>query len=387
MEEDTVTNSEARKSRVLVLFGGRSSEHAVSCVTAAGVLNAIDRERFDPVAVGITSEGQWVAPSVDPRSYSFDGDQLPSVESHASTVQMVTRHDASTETITRLVEIDLDGAPIADLGHVDVVLPLLHGPFGEDGTLQGVLELADLPYAGAGVLASAIGMDKHFMKIAFEAAGLKVGPYETVTARQWGSDRGTALRRLRRLQLPLYVKPARAGSSVGITRVQEWGQLDDAIAEAQRHDPKIVVEQGLTGREIECGVLGGRGGSEPRTSLCGEIAVEGETGHPQFYDFAAKYTDALAASLSCPADLPDEVTEEIRRQSVTAFEALDAEGLSRADFFFTVEGEIVINEVNTMPGFTPISMYPRMWEATGIGYSELITELLELALERPVGLR
>lgn len=375
------------RTRVLVLFGGRSSEHAVSCVTAAGVLNAIDRERFEPVPVGIAADGQWVRPVADPRSYSFADGQLPRVDPAGATVQLFTGSGASSGRTTRLVEIDTDGTMLADFGPVDVVLPLLHGPFGEDGTLQGMLELADLPYAGAGVLASALGMDKHFMKVAFEAVGLKVGPYESITARQWATDRTAALERLRSLQLPLYVKPARAGSSVGITRVQDWEELEEAIVAAQRHDPKVVVEQGLAGREIECGVLGGRGASAPRTSLCGEIVVTAEAGNHQFYDFTAKYTDTEDTNLSCPANLPEDVTKEIRRQAVTAFEALGAEGLSRADFFYTDEGEIVINEVNTMPGFTPVSMYPRMWEATGLGYAELITELLDLALERPVGLR
>lgn len=378
---------EGNRTRVLVLFGGRSSEHAVSCVTAAGVLNAIDRERFEPVPVGITADGQWVRPEVDPRSYSFADGRMPRVDPVGATVQLLTRDGESRGRTTRLVEISANETVLADLGQVDVVLPLLHGPFGEDGTLQGLLELADLPYAGTGVLASALGMDKHFMKVAFEAVGLKVGPYETITARQWATNRKAALERLRSLQRPLYVKPARAGSSVGITRVQDWKELEDAIVEAQRHDPKVVVEQGVAGREIECGVLGGRGTSAPRASLCGEIVLTGEAGRHQFYDFTAKYTDAAATNLSCPADLPDDVSEEIRGQAVVAFEALGAEGLSRADFFYTDEGEIVINEVNTMPGFTPVSMYPRMWEATGLGYAELITELLDLALERPVGLR
>ncbi len=377
---------QTRRPRVLVLFGGQSSEHAVSCVTAAGVLNAIDSERFDVVPVGITAAGQWVRPAQDPRTYSFGGQELPRVAPAEATVQLFTGAAGSTDRRAQLLEIGADGAA-EDLGEVDVVLPLLHGPFGEDGTVQGLLELAGLPYVGAGVLASAVGMDKHFMKIAFEAAGLKVGPYETITARQWAEDPAAAVDRVKALRLPVFVKPARAGSSVGITRVQDWDQLEEAIAGAQKHDPKVVVEQGLAGREIECGVLGGRGASRARASLCGEIVVHDGSEAHQFYDFTAKYTDASAADLSCPADLPEEVGEEIRRQAVIAFEALDAEGISRADFFYTEEGEVVINEVNTMPGFTPISMYPQMWKATGIEYPELIAELITLALERPAGLR
>lgn len=376
----------AQRPRVLVLFGGQSSEHAVSCVTAAGVLNAIDVERFDVVPVGITAAGQWVRPAQDPRTYSFAGEGLPRVEPAEATVQLFSGAAGSTERSAGLLEIGADGSAVS-LGEVDVVLPLLHGPFGEDGTLQGMLELAGLPYVGAGVLASAMGMDKHYMKVAFEAAGLKVGPYETITARQWADDPSAAVERVKNLQLPVFVKPARAGSSVGITRIQDWSQLEQAIAEAQKHDPKVVVEQGLAGREIECGVLGGRGAARARASMCGEIVVHDGSQAHQFYDFTAKYTDASAADLSCPADLPEDISGEIRRQAVIAFEALDAEGISRADFFYTEEGEVMINEVNTMPGFTPISMYPQMWKATGIDYPELITELIALALERPAGLR
>ncbi|GAB3188612.1 D-alanine--D-alanine ligase family protein [Nesterenkonia suensis] len=374
------------RPRVLVLYGGRSSEHAVSCVTAAGVLNAVDEERFDVVPVGITASGQWTRPSVDPRDYSFGAGELPRVAPTASTVTLHSGADGAEGRTGELLEVGPDGVSTA-LGPIDVVLPLLHGPFGEDGTLQGMLEAVGVPYVGAGVLASAVGMDKHFMKIAFASAGLTVGPYETLTARQWRRDPQAALERVRRLQLPVFVKPARAGSSVGITRVDSWEQLEEAVALAQKHDPKVVVEQGVSGREIECGVLDGRAGESPRASQLGEIVVHDGGESHQFYDFTAKYTDAAAADLSCPADLPAEAAEEIRRQAVMAFEAVDSEGISRVDFFYTDEGEVLINEINTMPGFTPISMYPQMWRATGIEYPELITELITLALQRPVGLR
>lgn len=380
----------AIKPRVLVLYGGQSSEHSVSCVTAAGVLNAIDAEKYDVVEVGITAAGQWTRPAVDPRTHSFSGEELPRVEPTDSSVLLHSGAGGSAERGTSLVEIGPDGTA-QDLGRVDVVLPLLHGPYGEDGTLQGQLELAGVPYVGAGVLASAVGMDKHFMKLAFQAAGLRVGPWETITARQWFADASGCLERVRRLGLPVFVKPARAGSSMGVTKVDEWSQLDEAIQAAQKHDAKVIIEQGIAGREIECGVLGGTVESAPRASVCGEIVVHDGTDPHQFYDFEAKYTDAAAADLSCPAELPEEVSEEIRRQAVIAFDALDGEGLSRADFFYDAEApegeQIVINEVNTMPGFTPISMYPQMWQATGYTYSELITELIELALQRPVGLR
>lgn len=379
-------NAPALKPRVLVLYGGQSSEHSVSCVTAAGVLGAIDTDAFDVVAVGITATGQWTRPVIDPRTHAFGADELPRVLPTESTVQLHSGAAGSSERRAELLEVHPDGSSTA-MGQVDVVFPLLHGPFGEDGTLQGLLELAGLPYVGAGVLSSAMAMDKHYMKIAFAAAGLRVGPWVTITDRQWSQDPAAALERVRALELPVFVKPSRAGSSMGITRVDAFDQLEEAIAAARKHDPKVIVEQGIDGREIECGVLGSHAGSPARASLLGEIVVHDGSQEHQFYDFNAKYTDATAADLSCPAELPDDVSDEIRRQAVIAFESLGAEGISRADFFYTGAGEVVINEVNTMPGFTPISMYPQMWKATGIDYPELIAELISLALERPAGLR
>ncbi|GAA4923128.1 D-alanine--D-alanine ligase family protein [Nesterenkonia rhizosphaerae] len=372
--------------RVLVLYGGQSSEHAVSCVTAAGVLSAIDTARFDVVEIGITAAGQWTRPAIDPRTHSFSGPELPRVLPTESSVQLHAGAGGSADRGAQLLEIHPDGTTTS-LGSVDVVLPLLHGPFGEDGTLQGLLELVGLPYVGAGVLTSAVGMDKHFMKLAFQAAGLQVGRWETITARQWSQDPQAALERVKTLELPVFVKPARAGSSMGITRVERWEQLEEALEAARKHDPKIVVEEGIIGREIECGVLGGRAGAPARASLLGEIAVHDGSAAHDFYDFDAKYTDNTAADLSCPAELPEEATAEIRRQAVVAFDSLDAEGISRVDFFYTPDGQIIINEVNTMPGFTPISMYPQVWKASGIDFPDLITELITLALERPTALR
>ena len=380
----------AFKPRVLVLYGGQSSEHSVSCVTAAGVLKAIDTEKYDVVEVGITAKGQWTRPRVDPRTYAFSSGDLPCVESTDSWVVLHPGSGGSAERGASLLEVTPDGST-RDLGRVDVVMPLLHGPYGEDGTLQGQLELAGVAYVGAGVLASAIGMDKHYMKLAFQAAGLRVGPWVTITGRQWRTDSSGCVERVKRLALPVYVKPARAGSSLGVTKVDEWDKLEEAIQTAQEHDMKVLIEEGIAGREIECGVLGGTANSAPRASVCGEIVVCGGAEPHQFYDFEAKYTDAAAADLSCPADLPHEVVDEIRRQAVVAFESLDGEGLSRVDFFYDANAptgeQVVINEVNTMPGFTPISMYPQMWQATGYSYPELITELIELALQRPLGLR
>lgn len=366
--------------RVAVLFGGRSSEHAVSCVTAAGVLRAMDRRRYDVVPIGITRSGQWVQMD-DARVQAFrlDGGPLPAIEDAHATV--VTAPGAGSHELL----VTAPGEPPRSLGAVDVVFPLLHGPFGEDGTIQGLLDLLGVPYVGAGVLASAVGMDKDFMKIVFEHAGLPVGPYEAITERQWAKDRDGCLERVGRLGLPVFVKPARAGSSMGISRVTDPAALEAAIETAREHDPKVVVEAGIVGREIECAVLDQPGPESPVASLPGEIVVA--DGQHAFYDFDAKYVDVAAAQLSCPADLPAEAGVRIRQLAVAAFEAIGAEGLSRVDFFYTPEGDLLVNEINTMPGFTPISMYPQMWAATGIDYPELIDRLLQLALGRSTGLR
>ncbi|UBH24175.1 D-alanine--D-alanine ligase [Micrococcus porci] len=366
-----------RRPRVLLLFGGRSSEHPISCVTAAGVLHAADRERWDVVPVGVAHSGLWSHGEVDAAAYALGDGELPSVPEPERPVSLRARADDAVELV---------GADGEDLGVVDVVFPLLHGPWGEDGTLQGMFESLGLPYVGCGVLASAVGMDKHFMKVAFQAGGLEVGPWETITDRQWRNDPEAALERAGALDYPLFVKPARGGSSFGITKVDAPEDLRAAVEEARRFDPKVVVEAGILGREIECAVLDGHGAESPRASLPGEIVVKGaESGH-QFYDFEAKYQDASAAQLSCPAELPEEAIERLREQAVRAFEAVDGAGLGRCDFFYTPDGRWVVNEINTMPGFTSISMYPAMWERTGLPYGELISELLDLALERGVGL-
>ena len=368
-----------RRPRVAVLFGGRSSEHAVSCVTAAGVLEAIDRTKFDVVPVGITRNGQWTLVSADPAAWSLRSESLPEVTPGIESV-VLSAEGSGSDLVAHS-----EGTLPRSLGRVDVVFPVLHGPFGEDGTLQGMLEMADIRYVGAGVLASAVGMDKHYMKVVFEAAGLKVGPYEVLTDRQWQKDQGECLERAGKLQYPLFVKPARGGSSMGITRVTGPSGLAAAVEAARLHDPKVIVEAGITGREIEVAVLQGRGTADPRTSHPGEIAVQ--NGEHDWYDFEAKYVDGAAAELSCPADLPAEISDRVRALAADAFEAVGAEGLSRVDFFYTTAGELIINEINTMPGFTPVSMYPQMWAKSGLQYTELIDELISLALERKTGLR
>ena len=373
----TIPTAAGRRPRVLLLFGGRSSEHPISCITAAGVLHAADPERWDVVPVGVAPSGLWSHGEVDAAAFALDGGELPAVPEPERPVSLRARPGGAVELV---------GGDGEDLGAVDVVFPLLHGPWGEDGTLQGMFETLGLPYVGCGVLSSAVGMDKHFMKVAFEAAGLEVGPWETVTDRQWRRDPEAALARAGALAYPLFVKPARGGSSFGITKVESREDLRAAVEEARRFDPKVVVEAGILGREIECAVLDGRAGDAPRASLPGEIVVKGADAGHQFYDFEAKYQDREAAQLSCPAELPEEELERLRSLAVRAFEAVDGAGLGRCDFFFTPDGRWVVNEINTMPGFTPISMYPAMWERTGTAYPELITELLELALERGVGL-
>ena len=365
------------RPRVLLLFGGRSSEHPISCVTAAGVLHAADRQRWDVVPVGVARSGRWSHDELDVASFRLDGDALPEVPEPAAPVSLRALPDGTVE---------LTAADGSSLGPVDVVFPLLHGPWGEDGTLQGMFESLGLPYVGCGVLASAVGMDKHFMKVAFQAAGLEVGPWETITARDWARDPEAALARAGALSYPLFVKPARAGSSFGITRVTEPADLRAAVEEARRFDPKVVVEAGIVGREIECAVLDGHGSAAPRASLPGEIVVAHDEGETQFYDFESKYQDTGTTQLSCPAELPEEEIERLRALAIRAFEAVDGSGLGRCDFFFTPDGRWVVNEINTMPGFTPISMYPAMWERTGLPYDDLISELLDLALERGVGL-
>jgi D-alanine-D-alanine ligase len=358
-----VTDIPARKVRVALVFGGRSGEHPISAATAAGVMRAIDRDKYDVLPVGITREGRWVLASSDPARWELAAGRLPEVTA-----------DAGREL-----------ASLGEAGEVDVVFPLLHGPYGEDGTIQGLLELAGVPYVGAGVLASAVGMDKEYMKLVFTGHGLPVGPYVVVRPRDWEHRPSEVVEQVQaRLKFPVFVKPARAGSSLGVTRVEDVTGLADAIEEARFHDPKVIVEQGIAGREIECAVLGGRAGAAPRTSVPGEIVVDDEG---RFYDFDEKYSADSHARTQAPADLPAETAERVRELAVAAFEAIGAEGLSRVDVFVTPDGEVLLNEVNTMPGFTPISMYPQMWEATGLSYRDLIDELIQLALERPTGLR
>ncbi|MGX1886176.1 D-alanine--D-alanine ligase family protein [Streptomyces sp. NPDC055287] len=373
---------EPRKPRVAVVFGGRSSEHAISVVTAGAVLRSIDREKYDVLPIGITTDGRWALTADEPDRMAIADRTLPSVENLAESTEggVVLSVDPS---VREVVYTEPGSVPKA-LGEVDVVFPMLHGPYGEDGTLQGLLELSGVPYVGSGVLSSAVGQDKEYMKRVFISFGLPVGPYEVVRPREWENDPAAARKKIVDFAgehgWPLFVKPARGGSSMGITKVDDLSGLDEAIEEARRHDPKILVESLLRGREIECGVLEFEDG--PRASVPAEIPPV--TSH-DFYDFEAKYIDSAAGLV--PAPLTDEQTAEVRRLAVEAFDAASCEGLVRADFFLLDSGEFVINEINTMPGFTPISMYPRMWQETGVSYPELVDRLIQAALRRPTGLR
>ena len=362
----------AGRTRVAVVFGGRSSEHAISCVSAGSVLRHLDRERFDVVPVGIARDGAWVLGTDDPERLAIHGRALPSVDPSATAVVL-----PGDPTRGGLVVLE-PGRAGEVLGGVDVVFPVLHGPFGEDGTVQGLLEMAGVPYVGAGVLASAAGMDKEFTKKLLAADGLPVG--DLVVLRP-DTPTLTAAQR-DRLGLPVFVKPARAGSSVGITRVTDWAGLDDAIAAARVHDPKVLVEAAIEGREVECGVLELPDGTL-RASLPAEIRIVGSAA---FYDFDAKYLDDVC-EFDIPAKLDDDVVERVQEAAVAAFRALDCQGLARVDFFVGPDGVPVVNEVNTMPGFTPISMYPRMWAVTGIDYPTLLATLIDTALARGTGLR
>ncbi|WP_405998263.1 D-alanine--D-alanine ligase family protein [Streptomyces sp. NBC_00829] len=371
-----------RKPRVAVVFGGRSSEHGISVVTAGAVLRAIDRTKYDVLPIGITTDGRWALTADEPDRMTIADRRTPSVEELAESSEGGVI--LSVDPASREVVYSEPGAVPKALGEVDVVFPVLHGPYGEDGTLQGLLELSGVPYVGSGVLSSAVGQDKEYMKRVFISFGLPVGPYEVIRPREWEADASAARKKIIDFAgehgWPLFVKPARGGSSMGITKVDDISGLDEAIEEAQRHDPKILVESLLRGREIECGVLEFEDG--PRASVPAEIPPV--SAH-DFYDFEAKYIDSAAGLV--PAPLTEEQTAEVRRLAVAAFDAASCEGLVRADFFLTEDGTFVINEINTMPGFTPISMYPRMWQESGVGYSELVDRLIQAALRRPTGLR
>jgi D-alanine-D-alanine ligase len=367
----------AGKVRVAVVFGGRSAEHAISCVSAGSVLAALDPERYEVVPVGIATDGRWVLPDADQRLAITDG-KLPEV-SGGTAVSLVGDPEARG-----LAVLEPGAAVGRALTEVDVVFPVLHGAYGEDGTIQGLLEMAGVPYVGSGVFASAASMDKEFTKKLLAAAGLPQGDHVVLRDRDGRlcADPAVVDEAAReRLGLPVFVKPSRAGSSIGITKVTDWSQFPDAVAAAAAVDPKVVVEAAVPGREIECGVLAGRGGGLPEASLPAEIRLRPGT---DWYDFAAKYLDD-AVDFDVPAELTAEQTAAVQEASRRAYLAMDCRGLARVDFFLGTDAtgadRLVINEVNTMPGFTPISMFPRMWAATGVDYPTLVDRLIANALD------
>ncbi|AKK27034.1 D-alanine--D-alanine ligase family protein [Mycobacterium sp. EPa45] len=362
--------------RVAVVYGGRSSEHAISCVSAGSILRNLDPERFEVVAVGITPEGSWVLTDGKPETLAITDRRLPEVRGESGTALALP---ADPQRRGELVSLGQAAGEV--LAAVDVVFPILHGPYGEDGTIQGLLELAGVPYVGAGVLASAAGMDKEFTKKLLAADGLPIGDHVVLRPQ----EKAPTLDAIMRLGFPMFVKPARGGSSIGVNRVMSPDELPAAIADARQHDPKVIIEAAIEGRELECGVLEFPDGSV-QASAIGEIRVTGIGGRDDgFYDFATKYLDD-GAELDVPAKVDDDVAEELRHLAIRTFKALDCQGLARVDFFLTEEGPVV-NEINTMPGFTTISMYPRMWAASGIDYPTLVGTMVETALARGTGLR
>ncbi|WP_291531894.1 D-alanine--D-alanine ligase family protein [Bifidobacterium sp. UBA4282] len=371
------------KKRIVVLYGGKADEHPISCISTAGVLKAMDTERFEPIPVGITKDGQWIVNGEDPRGWDLSGDALPEVKVTPESRPVLL--DVSRGCDGFLV----GGDTVESLGHIDAVLPVLHGPYGEDGTIQGLLEMMNVPYVGCGVLASAACMDKHYTKVLLNAAGIATAPGVTLDARSFdasdgfASDAAAIMAEVEAagLRYPLFVKPSRAGSSFGVTKVEREGdaaELAAAVFEASHHDWRVLIEQGIDAREIECAVLCAKPGDEPKASWPGEIVLDRrEDGGDQFYDFDSKYMDSSASHVEVPANLPEETLQRVRETAIKAFKAVDGMGLSRVDSFVTADGAIMINEINTMPGFTPISMYPKAWEATGLSYTDLITTLIE----------
>lgn len=335
------------------------------------MLRAIDRDRYRVIPVGITRDGVFVLEDDDPDKFALDADRLPEVADNGTRVLWP---EGGGDRMLRVRRAD---GSVDEVGSIDVVLPILHGLHGEDGTVQGFFDTLGLPYAGGGVLDSALCMDKHFMKIVLQAAGVPVSPWVTITRQRWESEPDAVRADAAALGEPSFVKPARAGSSVGVSKVHDASELDAALALAFAEDDKVLIESAIVGREVEVAILEGRGGAPARASLPGEIVLTTR----EFYDFEGKYLGGDGADVVCPADLTDAEIAAIQELGVRAFDAVDGRGLARVDFFLTADG-LYVNELNTMPGFTPISMFPKCWIASGITYPELIAELIDIALER-----
>lgn len=372
------------KKRIVVMYGGKADEHSISCISAASALRALDTDKFEAIPVGITKDGKWIVNGENPLGWSLD-EGLPTVKKTPGAKDVVLEVALGQDGFFARV----DDGTLTPFGHVDAVFPVLHGPYGEDGTIQGLFEMMGVPYVGCGVLASAACMDKHYTKVLLAAAGIPVAPGITLDARSFdkvsefkaNADAIMAQVSEAGLQYPLFVKPSRAGSSFGVTKVEHEGdaaELAAAVYEASHHDWRILVEQGIDAREIECAVLCPKAGEAPQASWPGEIVLDKRAeGDDQFYDFDSKYMDAAASHVEVPANLPEETLNLVRETAKKAFVAVDGAGLSRVDTFVTKDGKVMVNEINTMPGFTSISMYPKAWEATGVRYTDLITMLIE----------
>ena len=353
------------KRRVGIVFGGKSGEHEVSLKSARAVMNALDPEKYTVIPIGIPRNGQWLS----------GGDPLLALEQQADQKMLGRTPQAGVVSETAIVQSAGSLPEQTNVAALDVIIPVLHGPFGEDGTIQGVFEFANLPYVGCGVLAASVGMDKGLMKSAFAAAGLPQVPWQLVLRRDWQTQPEAVYERLEAtLHYPMFVKPANLGSSVGISKVSNRAELATGMAEAAGYDRRIVVEQGINAREIEVAILGN---DDPKPSVPGEVLPAND-----FYDYADKYLEGQT-QFAIPAELDAATSEQLREMAVTAFKAIDGAGLARVDFFVEREtGAIYINEINTFPGFTAMSQYPKLWEATGLGYSELLDRLIDLAIER-----
>lgn len=372
------------KKRIVVMYGGKADEHSISCISAASALRALDTDKFEAIPVGITKDGKWIVNGENPLGWSLD-EGLPTVEKTPGAKDVVLEVALGQDGFFARE----DDGTMTPFGHVDAVFPVLHGPYGEDGTIQGLFEMMGVPYVGCGVLASAACMDKHYTKVLLAATGIPVAPGITLDARsfdkasEFKTDADAIMAQVSEagLQYPLFVKPSRAGSSFGVTKVEHEGdaaELAAAVYEASRHDWRILVEQGIDAREIECAVLCPKAGEAPQASWPGEIVLDKRAeGDDQFYDFDSKYMDAAASHVEVPANLPEETLNLVRETAKKAFVAVDGAGLSRVDTFVTKDGKVMVNEINTMPGFTSISMYPKAWEATGVRYTDLITKLIE----------
>ncbi len=363
----------AKKLRVGVIFGGRSGEHEVSIRSARAIIEAIDRKKFEVVPIAITKEGKWLAPAQSAQLLPAAVQPLLPSKTHTATGDVALLGDPSRKGLISLDNDSLNGEKL------DVVFPALHGTYGEDGTLQGLLEMADVPYVGCGVLASSCGMDKVTMKSLFVQAGLPICKYIWFLRSQWRSNPAKVLRKVvSDIGLPCFVKPANLGSSVGVSRATDKKSLSDAIDLAAEYDRKIIVEEELVAREIECAVLGN---DEPQASLPGEYVVYDEAA--RFLDYTEKYTNTGRVSFVVPAPLSKSLTTSIQRMAIRAFQSIDGAGLARVDFFLPRNGgELVVNELNTMPGLTEVSGYPKMWEASGLRFQELLETLINLAFER-----